>query len=262
MATRTTYTATVSVPVYASWKCENCGEINFSTGVIKCEREETTTAIFREGLDKAKQEAINCARSEWVEDAYKLIIDPNQNGNAMYENFFLEDTKCKNCGKKPKWNKNLKHLGLFKVSLPLTLISGMAAFSIGSFFWVIFLALLAYIVWCIVKPIIFSKMMENYSKEYTPVIGSFNQELIDFAKDYGVKIPTPEGCVKMLSRYTYGKDFSDEMIRSVIGKYKFEEKTDLVDDAVPAQIRFCRNCGTQLQGEVGYCHKCGTKEIV
>ena len=44
MGSRTVYTSTISVPVYASWKCEECGEINLATGVIVCKREESSSS--------------------------------------------------------------------------------------------------------------------------------------------------------------------------------------------------------------------------
>ena len=46
MGSRTTYTSTITVPVYASWKCEHCGEINFVTA-----RKRETLNAFIMGID-------------------------------------------------------------------------------------------------------------------------------------------------------------------------------------------------------------------
>lgn len=57
MSTRTTYTSTISVPTYASWKCEKCGEINFSAGIIRCSRQASTSSFRNSKHEEAKAEA-------------------------------------------------------------------------------------------------------------------------------------------------------------------------------------------------------------
>ena len=44
MSSRTVYTSTITVPVYASWKCEECGEVNFATGSIVVKRQESSSS--------------------------------------------------------------------------------------------------------------------------------------------------------------------------------------------------------------------------
>lgn len=61
MASKTVYTATITVPVYASWKCEKCGEVNFATGVIVCKRQEASGS-WRSSKQKEAEAAGSDAR--------------------------------------------------------------------------------------------------------------------------------------------------------------------------------------------------------
>ena len=99
MATRTTYTATITVPVYASWRCEHCGEINFAAGVITCKRQESTSSLRTSKHNEAKVNVASRAYAEWMGEAYKIISDPNHNGSKMYNNLFLKIRTVQNVEK-------------------------------------------------------------------------------------------------------------------------------------------------------------------
>ena len=91
MSTRTTYTAAVEVPVYASWKCENCGEINFATGTFAWECRETTSSTRSSKLKETKAHASNRVREEWAEQAYRIIGDPNHSGHLLSNCLLLQN---------------------------------------------------------------------------------------------------------------------------------------------------------------------------
>lgn len=241
MATRTTYTSTITVPVYASWKCEECGEINIATGVIVCKRQETTSSWRSSKHQEAEANAANRARAEWAADAYKIINDPNHSGSAMYSNLLLQNTNCTKCGKKPRWNKNVKFLPLVGLAMVTALISGIAAFATltSVVAWLIFIASAGFIVWGIAREEVYKKMMVKLPKECTPVIGSLNEELIEYANNHGKTIPTPDECIEIVKGFSVDKKAEVEKV----------------------ECRFCRKCGTQLTSDSDFCHKCGT-EIV
>lgn len=203
MSTKTTYISTVTVPVYASWKCEKCGAVNFTTGEITCKREESSKSWFTSIQNEAKERAAARAKAEWTRDAFRIINDPNRRGSAMYENFFLQNTKCVGCGKKPRWNKNLKFPPLIALCMPVALLSGLAAFALMTSVaaWLIFLGSVGFIAWSIIQQTVYSRMMIDFPKKYTPVIGSLNAELIEYAKTLGSKIPTPEECIATVKGY-------------------------------------------------------------
>ena len=94
MGSRTTYTSTITVPVYASWKCEHCGEINFAAGNIVCKRQESTSSWRNSKHEEAKAGAHDLAQAEWAGEAYKVITDPNNSASELYSNVFLQNTRC------------------------------------------------------------------------------------------------------------------------------------------------------------------------
>ena len=203
MASKTVYTSTITVPVYASWKCEECGEVNFATGVIICKRQESSSSWRSSKQKEAEERAAAQVRAEWAGDAFKIISNPNNNGSAMYSNFYLQNTKCTKCGKKPHWNKNVKFLPLVGLCIPVTLISGIVAFatltSVAA--WLIFLASAGFFAWGIAREEVYKKMMLKLPKKYTPVIGSLNAELIKYAEVLGKTIPAPDECIATVKAY-------------------------------------------------------------
>lgn len=256
MASRTVYTSTITVPVYASWKCEVCGEVNFATGVIVCKRQESSSSWRPSKQQEAEERAAAQARAEWAGDAFKIISDPNHSGSAMYSNFYLQNTKCTKCGKKPRWNKNVKFLPLVGLCMPVALISGIAAFatltSVAA--WLIFLASAGFFAWGIAREEVYKKMMPKLPKKYTPVIGSLNEELIAYADALGKTIPNPDECIATVKGY-------DQVDAPATPKVQPVVETPVSENTITAQPNFCHKCGAQLQADSGFCHKCGTEII-
>ena len=241
MATRTTYTSTITVPVYASWKCEECGEINIATGVIACKRQETTSSWRPSKQREAEEMAAKRAQAEWVGETYQIISDPNNYAQEMRNGLYLQNTHCTKCGKKPKWHKDMKYLTWGIFCLTPTIISGIIAIVMGTspVAWLIFGAFLAIIATAFISEPRYKKMMKNLPKEYTPVLGSLNPELVEYANKFGKTIPTPDECIEIVKGFSIDKKAEDEK----------------------ADCCFCRKCGTQLTRDSEFCHKCGTEII-
>lgn len=237
MATWTTYTSTVTVPVYASWKCEKCGEINFATGKIICKCQEVTSSWRTSKHREAEEKASERVHAEWAAEAYKIINDPNHSASAMFSNFFLENTNCTRCGKKPRWNKNAKFLSLVGLAFVVVIMSGIAIFETPTSFsaWLALIGSVGFLVWEFAREEVHKKTLVSLPKQYTPVIGSLNPELIAFASTFGKRIPTPDECIELAR----------------------EHNNILVDVEGPTQSHFCRKCGTELMTDSDFCHKCG-----
>lgn len=259
MAYRTTYTSTITVPVYASWKCEECGEVNFSTGVIVCKREETTTSWRQSKQNEAEERASVRAREEWAGEAYKIISDPNHNGSLMFNNFYVHNSNCTKCKKKPRWNKNVRFLW----TIPLIFIGGLLGLiavcsdvtSLAA--WLILLGVIGITALLVAREEGYKKMMPKLPKQYTPVIGSLNEELIEYANALGKTIPNPDECIEIVKGYDQIPNVSANKTQSTIDT----TENDTSDNNTVVIANFCRKCGTQLQADSGFCHKCGTEII-
>ena len=263
MAARTTYTTTITVPVYASWRCEECESTNFAVGTIVC-KQSATTSSWRPSIHRdAEERAANLAREKWVGEAYKIISDPNHSGTAMYSNFFLQNKKCPKCGKKPRWNKNF-HVLPIALSLPVALFSIIAALmepdSVAA--WLIFLISAGIVVGEYVRETAHEKALLNLPKKYTPVIGSANPELIEYAKALGKTIPGPIECMKIVN----GCDESDKAANSQCSTSENGKREEticsdenlVVEDDVETEytVCFCKVCGNMLSGVEEFCPAC------
>lgn len=203
MATKTTFVATVSVPVYGSWKCAHCGEVNFSIGVIGCKRQVTTTALRKSRQEEARSEAAHLAQSEWASNACAIISDPKNNARSMFSNLTLKSTRCSKCGKRAKWYRSNKLQGWGAICIFPAIFLGVFALSgkAGVGTWLIFLALLAVIAYSYLCEPLYVNMIAKLPSEYMPVLGSVNQELIDFAKKWGKPMMRPEETMEVVKGY-------------------------------------------------------------
>lgn len=255
MAYRTTYTSTITVPVYGSWKCEHCGEVNFATGRIVCNRQVTTTSLLPSKKRDAKEKAAAHVKAEWAGKTYQIISDPNNHAQYMRNGLFLQNTNCTKCGKKPKWDKDMKYLTWGILCFMPAIFSGIAAISLRTnpVAWLIFGAFLAIVVTLFISEPRYKKMMKNLPKEYTPVLGSLNAELIEYAEHLGKSIPNPDETIEIVKGYDKSVNLADEKMQAV------NENTTLANSSNAVQCNFCRKCGAQLQADSGYCHECGTK---
>jgi len=207
MASKTVYTSMITVPVYAAWKCEKCGQANFSDGKIRYQVETSSGSMLQSKHDEAKAAAQQNAQSGWADHALSIMLDPNQNAQKMRNDLFLNSTKCTQCGAKPKWNKDMLLEKLLVSFAPLILLgvilSGIIAFankeSISA--WLFFILFAGLIIYSIADEALYKRRMKNLPKEYTPVIGSLNQELIERAAKRHRQIPSPEQAFEIIKKY-------------------------------------------------------------
>ena len=204
MAARTTYTTTVTVPVYGSWRCEHCGEVNFSTGTVKCTWQGDTGSIRNSKHKEVKEKVASTAITQWTRHAYKIIMHPKSDPKDTYNNLFLENTRCKKCGKKPSWDKNYL-CGIWGgICFLLAIINGYLTIgeairgkiNILSLLITIFALIGAVSAFFIERH--FSTMMLRITDKYTPVLGSLNSELINYAKQFDKVIPTPDETIDIV----------------------------------------------------------------
>lgn len=250
------YTATIKVPVYASWKCEHCGEINFAEGIIACSRSEYTGSFITSRIRAVQDKASLRAQLEWAECALKIIDDPNGSGSEIYNNFTLRNASCTQCGRKPSWDTAMAELSLWTLlGIPVALICGILIVenitNIAA--WFFFIAGVIVLVWGLTREKAYIKMMSRKPAEYTPVFGSLNPELVRFAKKLGKPMPTPDECVAAVRGYNHIAD-GVQPLTVTTGNPTSESNT-----AIPAN--YCRKCRTQLQAGSDSCHKCGTEII-
>ena len=260
MATKTIYTSTISVPSYASWKCEKCGEINFSIGTVQCQEQKSTTSFRNSKLEATKEAASNLVQTNWKKHVVKFIFEPKENAQSLRKDFFLDNTNCTKCGAKPKWDKDMKYWTYTTLACFPTMVSGLIAFECKTSIiaWLIFVALASVVVWGIVSESSYKKMMKKLPKQYTPVIGTLNQELVEYANALGKKIPTPEETIAIVKAYK--SDYRPYQ-KNANKQEKKKENLTVGEESNFTEYIFCRKCGNKLFNDSDFCHKCG-KEVV
>lgn len=204
MSKVTTYTTTITVPVYGSWRCEHCGEVNFSTGTVKCTCQDNTVSIRNSKHKEVKEKVASTAITQWTGHAYKIIMHPKSDAKDTYDSLLLENTRCKKCGKKPSWNKSYMYGIWGGICFLLAIINGYLTIgevirgeiNILSLLITIFALIGAVSAFFIGRH--FSTMMSRIPDKYTPVLGSLNPELINYAKQFDKVIPTPDETIDIV----------------------------------------------------------------
>lgn len=203
------------------------------------------------------------AQAGWKNHALNIITDPNHHAVDVRNGLILENTYCTKCGEKPKWDNDTTYVIWWAASVVSAIISGMIAFSVitNVVAWLVFLVSLGVVICGFIIEPWYKKMMVNLPKEYTPVIGSLNAELIDYANQLGKTIPTAVESLELVmncgvdvSPYAEGRVPSDKTSTAESGGLSVEG-----DEA--ALYGFCRKCGVKLRSDKGFCHMCGTKTI-
>lgn len=256
MSSKTVYTSTIAVPVYAGWKCEKCGEVNFATGSIVVKRQASSSSWRHSKQKEAEAKAASLAQAEWAGEALQIILDPNNHAQDIRSDLSLQDTHCTKCGKKPKWDKDMKYLAWVALCFMPTIISGIAAIGIRTspVAWLIFTTFLAIIVTAFIHESRYKKMMKNLPQKYTPVIGSINPDLLEYAEALGKKIPSPDECFDIIKEYDQVATLTTPKIQPVAENPGSKNITTV-------QSNFCRKCGAQLQSDSNFCCKCGAEII-
>lgn len=271
----TVYSKTVTVPVYASWKCEKCNTVNFSEGEFVGKFQESTASLLPSKHKKTREKVSNRAHSELIPNMYQIICDPNHSNYAMYNNLIWENARCKKCKKSPRWNKGNKIiLPLAALCAPVVFFSGLMAFTEldNVVAWLVFAVSLGYCIWGGMRESMYKKILLKLPKEYTPVIGSQNEELIAYAAYMGRRVPTPDECTTIVKEYCNDAQEECHADKSAISGESNANNIDTEkdissnqaaavhsDEPLDDHANFCRKCGTKLKSDSVFCHNCGTR---
>lgn len=243
------YSATMKVPVYASWKCKHCGEANFATGRIIYRQTESAFGWRYSNYTKAQNKAVAHARAGWADCALKIIHDPKGHATEMYKHFFLPNSTCTKCGKKPHWSRSFSFYPFLTYVIPLYIICGFIFFSVLSpvAVWAFLLANVGIAIWAILRRIWGPKKISELPTAYTPVIGSLNPELVRLSKSTGQPMPTPDECIAAVRGYNQKAEADQALVAPPVAKQG------------NAPVIFCRKCGAKLKENRIFCHKCRTE---
>ncbi len=263
MATRTVYTSTITVPIYAGWKCPKCGEKNFTDGVVTCKRETSSASLRSSKQEEAKAMASQQARNDWLDNALAIMLEPASHPTEVRNGLHLRNTKCTRCGKKPEWDKDTRYIGWCVLALMPAIIAGVVAIAMKTnvVAWLVFLALAGVVGYGFYTEAHYKKIMENLPKRFTPIMGSINVELLQYAQKRGLSIPTPDEVMEIIGadetpiikKAEPATVSNDTLLRNTSENVEKESE--------PNPFGFCRKCGAPLFADSGFCHKCGTKII-
>lgn len=207
MGTRTTYTAAVRVPVYASWRCPECKTVLFSEGTISCSRSARTSSVFQSTHNKTEARALNEAREEWTGEVLHEIEETNRRHKAP--RIVLNHSKCSKCGTVPIWcgRKTTTFESVIEIIgylfIPVVVVSGgfavLAKTSIAA--WIVFAVSVCFIACATIPERKYKKKLEKLPRAYMPVIGSLNEELVAYASKTGRTVPTPAECIAAVQSF-------------------------------------------------------------
>lgn len=277
-STKTVYTATISLPMYAAWRCPKCNKINFSTGTIICQRQaQASTSLLGLSQEEAEKRAMDSAKQEWADDALAIMLSPRQHTTEVHENLKMGNAVCAGCGQKPKWSRGVGNWTIVMIGASLIgFISGIVAIGIKNSIiaWSIFAVCIGVISAGIIKGIRYRTMIKKLPNEFTPVFGTINSELVDYARNRGESIPTPEEAVEIVIKNEKNIEPEnpitpiEDVTENPDNKRPDEEmkKTLIVENSesenkAPATIRYCKHCGQKLLENSIYCSYCGEKVI-
>ena len=205
MASRYTSTSTISVPVYYSWRCQKCDEVNFSAGVVRFSAEASTTDPSRFKREYVKESAKEQVSKMWKDSMLPFVSFPSQYDPGSLELLISNSYKCTKCKETCAWKKRgVKQIvwGIFKgLTIPaffiaiLSLIFAIIGETITTA-WVVFGVSAGFVVGVFLVDRVVEKKktirISKIPKRYLPVIGTANQEVIEYASTKGMRILTPE----------------------------------------------------------------------
>lgn len=189
-----TYISKISAEVYGAWKCKGCGQINFVTAPMQYVCSETSYSPFTRG--KTQQRVKKQVEDEWVDKMYTDLTEPIKH-NELFDGKLCH---CPKCPAKAPWKDSDLEI-LIGLCAWGAVFSAGCALSVDSCTWVpfgIFLAVIAVTKICEAV----HKKNKNIQKEYTPVFGTLNKTLVEYAAAHGETFPTPEECLARVMSYS------------------------------------------------------------
>lgn len=194
------YSTKISVPIYASWRCPQCNEVNFSDGSIVYTSTETTKFRHRHAQEKAEQRAT----SNWADNALGIILNPRESLSGLGEGFSFDHVACEKCGAMPNWVKR-KDEGSNRIAIPA--ISMLVGLNIALddvkkiWAWLLSAVSLGAFIYFMRTGNTYYKTMSSMPKKYIPIIGSLNNDLVALAEKRGYTLLSPEGTIKAVEEY-------------------------------------------------------------
>ena len=116
---QTIYNSSIKFPVYASWRCPKCNEVNFSNGEICHTETGISSSLSKEKQNNTQERVSKDAKENGVLFTLAIMLDPKENSTAMRYELAMEDTHCKNCQSKPDWDKT-KSINYNKLMFDIT----------------------------------------------------------------------------------------------------------------------------------------------
>lgn len=187
------YSSEISAEVYGAWKCR-CGQINFVTAPMRYACTETSYSPFDRG--KTQQRVRKQVKDEWVDKMYTDLTELIKH-NELFNGKLCH---CQKCSAKAMWKDSDFEILIGLCAWGAIFCAG-CALGADPVAWVpcgIFLAVIA--VAKIYEAV--HKKNKNIPKEYTPVFGTLNKTLVEYAAAHGETFPTPEECLARVMSYS------------------------------------------------------------
>lgn len=200
----TKYTSAMTIEVYGAWKCERCGEVNFVTALMQCIRSETCYSLLPSKQKETKERVEKQVEDEWADEMYTVLTDPIKNSAALNPRL----CRCPKCKAKASWRSESSNLGciIMLCLVGLLFSAGYALLKSNIGGWVFFGIFLAVIVIASIYETVHKKNEKKNEKkipkEYTPVFGTANEALAEYAAAHGEAFPTPEECLARVMSYS------------------------------------------------------------
>ncbi len=200
MASKMIYTSRISVPVYVSWRCQKCNNINISGGVIVTTGSETSYSFNKDRLAEAKEAAKNKAWKVWVDNTLRYMRDPCGSFEKRDVFLSLQSNKCSKCKKSPIWIKRIDNFELWGIPGILITLIGLSILLIDGFSsglgWGITAFGIAEVLASKIVISIHKSKLYSLPKRYKPVMGSQNEDLVLRTEMNGQHLLTPEETVE------------------------------------------------------------------
>ena len=204
MSTKTTYRASIEVPVYFAWRCQKSNEINFNYASLQHVELDSTTSFSKDEKEAARKRAINKVEGSWKDQVLDILEHPNQHGSHLISSLTTSfGITCSKCNKNCLWYIKGRGAYLVQMFVALPIAVLFLILAIGNAeeisLWVFFAVAAAFFAQPLIKEGIILNKIKKLPDKYMPVFGTKNEELLDYAEKKGIEFPTPEEAVSIVS---------------------------------------------------------------